>query len=466
MAAQDLNPKGDPVRIPDVLVAKVFEPLWDLYEGSERLRVYRKLRRRQFGPRAELETRRSARLRIVAAHAAARSPFWRARFAKAGIDPAQVRGIADLASLPLLTKADVREHLDDLIAPGHGGGELVAARTGGSTGTALLVYCDRRGVQRRAGAALLADTWSGWRLGGPVAAVWGNPHAPSTWKGRLRRLLKDRSIQLDTMKLDGPAVEEFADRWRSLRPTLLYGHAHSIYLLATMLRERGIRLRPEGVVATSMMLLDHERKVIEEVFDVPATNRYGCEEVSLIACECERHAGLHLNEEHVWVEVLRDDGSPCAPGEDGRIVVTDLTNFGMPMLRYEVGDRGVLAAEPCPCGRPTALLAAVTGRVADFLVAEDGSRVAGISLIENTLTRLPGLEQMQIVQTRRDVVDVNLVEGEGYAGDTERDLVAALRDALGAGVDVRLHPVDAIAREPSGKYRFSICRIAGGDSDV
>lgn len=447
------------MRIPDPIVAGMFEPLWDLYERSVRLRTYRSLRDRQFDPPEALAERRVRRLGRIVRHAAATSPFYRDRFAAAGIDPAAVRDISDLAGLPPLTKADVRANTPGILSRHFSAADLIEARTGGSTGTSLRVYCDRRGVQMRAGAALLADTWSGWRIGRPVAAVWGNPPVPSGPRARLRRLLKDRVIYLDTMKLDRAAVERFAAQWRRLRPGLLYGHAHSIFLLAEMLGERAAELRPDGIVATSMMLLEPERRVIERNFGAPVTNRYGCEEVSLIACECERRRGLHLNSEHAWIEVVRDDGSPCRPGEDGRILVTEFVNFGMPMLRYDVGDRGVLAAEPCPCGRPSPLLAAVTGRTADFLAAADGSRVAGISLIEKTLTRFPGIAQMQIVQPEIAAVDVNLVPGPGFGPETAAAVAGALRSALGNGLTVRFHPVAEIPREPSGKFRFSICLV-------
>jgi len=447
------------LRIPDPVVAAICEPVWDLYEGSVRLRTFRALRDRQFDSPDRLAERRRQRLRAIVGHAAVACPFYRERFAAAGIDPGQVADISDLAALPPLTKAEVRERIDDLVAEDHAPADLVDARTGGSTGTSLLVRCDRRGVQMRAGAALLADTWSGWRPGQPVAAVWGNPHRPAGLRSRIRRWLKDRMIQLDTMRLDAASVDVFVAEWRRLRPGLLYGHAHSLFLLAEMLGAGARGLRPSGIVATSMMLLGPERQVIESVFGVPVTNRYGCEEVSLIACECERHRGLHLNDEHAWIEVVRDDGTPCAPGEDGRILVTEFVNFGMPMLRYEVGDRGVLAAEPCPCGRPSPLLAALTGRTADFLVASDGARVAGISLIENTLTRFEGVAQMQIVQPEPMGIDVNLVVRSGFGPETEAELAAALRSALGTEMAIRFHRVAAIPRERSGKYRFSICLL-------
>jgi len=452
-------------RVPDWFVGLVVEPAWDLYERSVRLDTFRSLARDQFDAPSALARRRAERLNRIVRHAAATSPFHRRRLAEAGIDPAAVRRIGDLAALPVMTKAEVRENLDEILSTDHDRADLVPAKTGGSTGVALHGYCDARGVQQRNGAALLADTWSGWRLGQPVAAVWGNPPAPVTWRNHLRTTLKDRILYLDTMRLDEAAVRGFADGWRRLRPGLLYGHAHSIFLLAEMVEAMGLELRPAGIVATSMMLLQPEREVIERVFGRAVTNRYGCEEVSLIACECERHAGLHVNAEHVAVEVLRDDGTPCAPGEDGRLVITEFINFGMPMLRYEVGDRGVRHDAPCPCGRPHPLLRAVTGRVADFLVAADGSRVAGISLIENTLTRYPGIGQLQVVQESRARLTVNLVRAPSWREETADALAASFRSALGDGdLAVDLNFVDRIPREPNGKYRFSICRIDGGSA--
>ena len=447
------------MKVPDWLVGHVFEPLWDRYEGSERLRTMRELAARQFDAPEALARRRGQRLNAICREAVASTSFWAERFHAAGIDPAGVLTIEDLRDLPLLTKADVRGRLDDLLSTRFAKADLVPAKTGGSTGTALHVYCDARGVQRRNGAALLTDTWSGWRLGQPVAAVWGNPPRAVTFKNKVRTALKDRWIYLDTMKLDEAAVRRFVQQWRAMGPGLLYGHAHSIFLAAEMVRDMGVTLRPQGIVATSMMLLQPEREVIEAVFGVPVTNRYGCEEVSLIASECERHAGMHVNAEHCWVEVLDDDGNECAPGVDGRLVITEFINEGMPMLRYEVGDRGVWHDAPCPCGRPHRLLRGVTGRVADFLVARDGSRVAGISLIENTLTRYPGVAQLQVVQDVPEALTLNYVPGPEWSEDTRRGMEATFQEALGGGLDVRFVALERIPREANGKYRFSICNV-------
>ncbi len=358
------------MRVPDSIVRYLFEPAWDLYEGSTRLRTFRHLRQTQWLNSDQILAASNMKLTAMVCDAVANCPFYRSRFAEAGIDPTKVTSIKDLRGLPLLTKDDIRANIDNILSAAFEKNDLVPAKTGGSTGVALQIYCNRKAVEKRAAAALRSDEWSGWQFGQPLAAVWGNPPVALTLKNKLRSWLKDRVIYLDTMHVDDKAIDTFLAEWKVMRPGLLYGHAHSIFILCDALRDRGLRLHPKGIVATSMMLLESERQVIEEVCGIKVTNRYGCEEVSLIACECEQHLGMHLNSDHNIVEFLRDDGTPCQPGEDGRIVVTELINFGMPMIRYEVGDRGVPSDRVCPCGRGLPLMEHVTGRVADEVQLE------------------------------------------------------------------------------------------------
>src|SRR5262249_582338 len=154
-------------------------------------------------------------------------------------------------------------------------------------------------------------------------------------------------------------------------------------------------IRPRGIISAAMVLHSWERKVIEEVFACPVTNRYGCEEVSLIACECERHEGLHINADGVFGEILRA-GQPAAPWVAGSVVVTDLANYAMPMLRYKVGDVAAFAQNRCSCGRGLPMLERLEGREADYVTTPTGELISGISLTENFAMLVPGIEQLQI----------------------------------------------------------------------
>jgi phenylacetate-CoA ligase len=166
------------------------------------------------------------------------------------------------------------------------------------------------------------------------------------------------------------------------------------------------------------------------------------------------------------VEVLRGDGRPAAPGEEGDIVVTDLLNRGMPLIRYRVGDVGVLSGKPCSCGRSLPILETVTGRSADFLVTPRGVLVAGVSLVERTLTAIPGLEQLQIIQEKIDEVVLNVVGDEAYSPETERALLREMRVALGDGVQLRIARISRIEQERNGKYRFAISKVQNAYQDV
>jgi phenylacetate-CoA ligase len=449
------------VRIPDFIISFFTEPLWDLYEKSVRLQTVSFLKKNQFCSAGVLQTRREIKLGKLLRHAYQTSPFWRRRLDLAGIKPKDKMSIADISRLPLLTKNDVRNDAQSIMSSSYKIEELSKATTGGSTGIALEIWCDKLGIEKRNGAAIHADKWSGWKFGQPHAAVWGNPPKPKTLKNKIRRIFKDRVIYLDTMSVSEESVRQFAKEWQKLTPGLLFGHAHSIYLLATIVKKLKLKLKIDGIIATSMMLIDKERKVIEDVFGVPVTNRYGCEEVSLIACECEQHNGLHINEEHIFLELLRDDGTHCEPGENGRVIVTELINYGMPMIRYETGDMAILKGSKCQCGRPTKLLESVTGRVADFLIAENGASVAGISLIENSLTKYSGIEQMQVVQKQVDQVLLRVVKSEQWDDSLLNILVKVFCDALGSNCNIDIEFCDTIPRETSGKYRFSICEVTG-----
>lgn len=441
------------------LPKRVFHPLLDLKRGSIRLKAWRALQRTQWKTRDALEAQQWERLCAIVRYAHDHCDYYRELFRQHRIDP-DIDSPQAFRRIPWLTKATIASETDRLIAGGYRKQDLVTARTGGSTGTALQIYFDRRWQEVRTADAMRADGWASWELGMKTAAVWGNPPVPTTWRDRILSAAIERTIYLDTMNLSPKSMADFVARWRKFRPDIVFGHAHSIFMFAKYVRDQGIRdLRAKGIVSTSMMLLESERSVIEHVFGCKVTNRYGCEEVGLIACECERHEGMHLNIEHLYIEFLDEHGEPVKPGQEGLIVVTDLYNRGMPLIRYRVEDVGVPSDRECSCGRGLPLMERVTGRTADFLKRRDGSQVAGVSLVERTLTAIPGIEQMQIVQEELEHLTINLVVADRYDASGEAALRRELGSVFGDGVTIDLRYVERLGQERSSKYRFSICKV-------
>ncbi len=437
----------------------IFYPLWELKDRATRLRTLRELERSQWLAAEKIRKLQWEKLKAMVAYSYASCPYYRQLLDTQGIS-SSIDTVEMFRRIPILTKKDIREHGERLLSIYYRKEELIEVRTGGSTGKALRVYVDLRCQETRNAAAMRSDRWAGWDMGSMTAAIWGNPPVHRTIKSILRNLLLDRVVYLDTMNLNAESMSAFVAILRRKQPRVIYGHSHSIFMFACFLRDNGISdIRPKGIISTSMMLLEPERDVIETTFNCKVTNRYGCEEVGLIGCECEQHRGMHINDDHVFVEIIKADGTPAKTGEEGAVVVTDLTNFGMPMIRYRVEDVGVAAERLCPCGRGLTLIERVTGRVADFLKRRDGSMVAGVSLVERTLTAIAGIEQMQVVQETLNDLIVYLVRDGNFSVESERQLRAEFTAVFGEAVCLTIHYVDNIPQEKSSKYRFAICRI-------
>jgi phenylacetate-CoA ligase len=442
------------------LIRSALGPLWAKWERSPYLRHYRRLKRSQYDSPEVIRGRQWEAVRNLLVHTYGSVPFYRERFREAGLHPRDFQDLDDFRGFPLLTKADLRNHGERLRSNLFDRDHLICKRTSGSTGVSVEVLVEETSQQFKRACTLRCDEWSGWRFGEPVAMVWGNPeYVKRGWRGRLRNTLLERAIYLDTLKMDTEALARFAQQLQRRQPTLIYGHAHSVFLFAEYVRRTGLPgIRPRGVITTAMVLHNWQRRTIEEVFGCPVTNRYGCEEVSLIACECEQHHGLHINAEGVYVEVLRD-GLTAAPGEPGSVVVTDLRNRAMPILRYQVGDVAVLSERQCPCGRGLPLLERLEGREADYVVTAAGEMISGISLTENFALHVPGLAQLQIIQETVLRFLFRIVRGPDFGPASLQRIGELVAERFGPDVVHKIEFVDAIPQEPSGKYRFCISRV-------
>lgn len=442
------------------LVGQSLYRLWDVWEQMPRMRRFDALQKSQWHNAAKHRTLQEQRLTQLLEHVFKHSPYYgqvakRLNISLEGQDP-----FAVLDQFPITRKMHIRENWDQLQASNYKAEELLSSKTGGSTGMALQLRFDRRCEAYRNAAALRSDYWGGFRPGMRRGALWGGPPQAVTWRQKIRSAWHDRTFYLDTIAMDDMSVQRFAAEWRRQQGQALFGHAHSIYMLAVFLEKMAITdIKPQAIISTSMMLLEPERKLIERVLNCKVQDRYGCEEVGLIATQCDQFGNLHVNEDDLVVEILGEDDQPVRPGETGRVIVTDLNNYGMPLLRYQVEDMAQLAKQSCSCGRCGMQLSKITGRVADFLHKSDGSLVAGVSVVERTLTEVPGISQMQLVQHQLDYFEVNLVAAPSFNGKAAADLVQRLRAIFGQHCRFEINRVERLSQTSSGKYRFAICKL-------
>lgn len=445
--------------LPSFLIRHAIAPLWAYHERSPYLRICRDLKANE---RMSLDERLDVQWKMLVSiicHASGKCRYYQQKFKENDFRPEALQSWDDLKHLPILTKDDIRENPLSMLAEGEIIKNLIPRKTSGSTGVSLNFFVKDREFQFKRGVTVYRDEWTGWKLGDWRAMVWGNPSYLENWRSRLRNSFLERMFSLDTLKMNEAMMHDFYKEISIKKPSLLFGHAHSLYLFADFWKKNGYPLyKFKGILSTAMVLHDYERALCEEIFQTPVFNRYGCEEVSMIASECEAHEGLHINTDNLIVEILKD-GREAEPGEEGMLIITDLTNLAMPFIRYQVGDLAIPSSKVCSCGRTYPLLERISGRVADYLLTPGGEWVSGISLTENFATLIPGLKQVQIVQEDRESVLLRIVKGGEFGESSLQEIKNLIEKRFGPRMNFNLEFVDLLLPEPSGKYRFSICKL-------
>ncbi len=437
------------------LIRNVIHPLWAKRTHPAYARYLREFERNQYLDPAELRTLQMQRLRQQLIHAYRYVPFYRHRMTEAGLTPLDIQTHDDLSLLPVLTKRDIQDHQDMLVASNIPAAKRARNQTGGSTGSPLQFYVDLERSDSRMASTARHDRWAGIRPGDWTARLWGAtmdvgecPAPPSAW----RQTLLYRSLTLNTSAITDEAMQEYVLLLRRYRPKYMVAYAQAAVVFSDFCRRQGIEdIRFESMVLSAEMLLPGQRNQLEETFGGKVFNRYGCREVSVIASECEYHTGLHVNADALLVEV---ESTPNLPAGMGRILVTDLLNRSMPLIRYEIGDLATLEMTQCSCGRSLPLLGRIEGRLTDFLKLPSQRLVSGVALLTFVVAPLREVRQVQFLQRDPTHVTLKVVAGHGYGAHTEQELRRRLRPYLGDQIELTIALTDSIASEPSGKYRY------------
>jgi phenylacetate-CoA ligase len=197
--------------------------------------------------------------------------------------------------------------------------------------------------------------------------------------------------------------------------------------------------------------------LIESVLGCRLFEHYGSREFGMIAAECEHHQGLHMNPLAAYVEGISLSGT--GPGELQEILVTDLLNYGMPLIRYRVNDCAVLETGLCSCGRGYPMIQEITGRTTDVFRLGNGDAVPGVALTNRVLQTCPALRKVQVIQETIENFRVRYVAGSDCTPAVLDGLLINLRNFIPHPAKWTFERVTDIEREPSGKTRFCISRV-------
>ena len=419
-------PAASPTRLADA--GRALVGLWSLWHAQ----------RTQWRSPEQLQAWQGKRLGALVRHAHETVPFYRRLYDRERVDPAAIRSLADLAQLPIVTKAQLQAELeDDLLSRDRRKSALVSSITSGSTGRPFRTYRDPWLERWRAGYLLRALGTAGYRLGDRLLMVVERAERPGTGWTRWRKLT-----------FYDPVDHVLAEINR-LRPAIVYGYVSVLRQVVRLAQERGVAIhRPKAVVTVSETLDPITRQRLGDGFGAPVFDIYGSIEMGVIAWECQAHDGYHVAEDSVLLETLAADrGSQ-------RLILTNLNNEAMPLIRYDQGDFALSGdGPPCPCGRRFRRLAAIQGRVMDSIVRPDGSHVPPFS-VTSAISEIPGVRRFQIVQEPSGMLMVRVENARPLSaeitGQIERDLGAV----LGPGMRIATEAVTSLEPPPGVKFRL------------
>lgn len=423
--------------------------------------AFQHLDQTQWWSREQLEQYQVGRLQSLVTHCARHVPYYRELFAKHKIVAEQVRTLADYRHLPILTRSTYQDQVDSFFAEQLPEATLLTdvRTTSGTSGVSIKVQ-QTNVVGAWWLAFYLRDLeWCGLDPREPIAGIRTLKLPTPELEQKFREGLRSPNWNSSLAPLieSGPAfgMDLSQDPQRQLewllkiQPTYLLSYPSNLDYLATLLRERGVRIPNLRRIQTYAETLDDSvRENIETAFGVPVLNLYSCVEAGYLASPCPSGSGLHVHAENVILEVLDDSGLPCPVGQPGRVVLTTLRNFATPLLRYEILDDATLG--DCSCGRGLPLLTRVGGKRRPNLWLPDGRRRTSVQLVE-AFRAIDGIRQIQVIQKQVDRVEIRVATNSSWTEQSEVEIRQAVSKFFEAPIQADVRQYDFLPRPPGGK---------------
>jgi phenylacetate-CoA ligase len=446
-----------PVALQEVGLDLYARRLDRLYYGPGYQAWCGEFRQRREWPLAKIEAWQHQRLTELVELAATKVPYYRTRWR--GVDWPSVRSAESLAALPRLDKQEVRQNEDAFLVEGSDPKALWVETTSGTTGTSLRVYWPTSMLPRwwaLVEVAVRHPAGVGQHVPramiGGRAIVRGSTARPPYW--RFNRFW--RQLYLSAYHISKTTAAGYIAAIREYRVEWLTGYGSAIAALAQQALESGVPPLPlRAVIVSGDTVTLAMRRSIEQFFRCPCFDHYGQSEGVGMAMECS-HGRMHVIPDVGIVEITRDDGTACAPGEVGEIVATTLMNDAMPLIRYRMGDYAAWAStQQCRCGDPNPIIQNLEGRLDDYLVTADGRRIGKVFMATTPSARI---HSAQIVQDRPGHAYLLVRPSHGYRAS---DAVAFRGDILGriGSFDFDIVEVAEIPRTPQGKTTL-VVRLA------
>lgn len=445
------------------------------YPGDTRT-ILRHLQNMQWWPADVMQRHQFELLEELVRHAYRTVPFYRERFDAAGLSIEEVTSPDRWHAVPLLTREDIQtagKSLHSQNVPGEHG-QISQQWTGGSTGKPVMVLTtDLTGNFWRANS-IREHQWQRRDFRQKMAVIRHVPsggaeppegHRLPNWGVATVGLIETGPCAVLNVK---STVDQQAAWLTREQPAYLQTYPSLVYELAGRFADSS-RCLPSlrQVLSFGEVLEPKVREMCRRAWKTEVVDAYSSNEVGHIAIECSEGGTYHIQSEHLLVEIFDDEGKPCRPGDVGRVILTTLYNYAMPLIRYDIGDYAQVG-KPCSCGRKLPTLSRILGRQRNMFVLPSGEKRwpgLDVDLVAAFGGRLP-IRQFQAIQRRLDEIEVKLVVARRLEPAEEQAIRTMLDNWFGHRFEVRFTYVDEIPRSPTGKFEDFRCDLAADDSKI
>ncbi|MFA6197906.1 MAG: phenylacetate--CoA ligase family protein [Patescibacteria group bacterium] len=425
----------------------------------------------EYRPPAEIASYQTDCLRQIIIHAYHNVPYYSHVLKDAGVILSNDKiDLSRYSYLPVLTKDIIKNEFANLQSRDSANRHPYPNSSGGSSGTPLKITQDRAYHEWNVANSIYYKTFAKQAIGQSELRLWGSERdleiGHEKISTRLRNWLYHRR-EINAFRMTPTDMVKYAADWNCFRPRWIESYVDAMYEFANFFEVNHISMHtPVGILTSAGTLYPFMKEKIEQVFGCPVINRYGSREVGGIACSCPGGQGLHLSAWNSFVEILNDDLRPIAAGQMGRVYVTTLHNYSMPLLRYDIGDLAEYALSGCTCGRGTPLLAKVHGREMTVFRTRDKTIVPAEFFIHyiGVVFNQGSINKFQVVQKDYDQICINVVtKNQASVTALAPDVEHTIRRAMGSDCKVDWNFVDDIPRLSSGKYLYVVSELKPPD---
>lgn len=413
--------------------------------------------------REKLEKYQEKKLRRLLLHSFHKVPYYHELLLNSKVVINGRIKLDNFDKIPILTKSIIRQESQRLKSRDISKRKWYYNSSGGSTGEPIRFVQDSNYSDWNIANKIYYKTFVQQRIGDKELRLWGSERDILEGRDqlsiRLRNWVYNRK-EFNAFRMSDTHMARFFKEWNKFQPRWIEAYVQSIYEFGKFIKRNNLRVySPKGVLTAAGILYPDMKKLIHEVFNCRVFNRYGSREVGDIACSCPKGDNLHISMWNQYIEILDNNLKSVKPGKSGKVCVTNLNNYSMPLIRYDIGDIAEVPKKGvCECGRKTRMIKSIKGREVHIFKTSKGELIDG-EYFTHLFYLKDWVKKFQVIQQKIDAIEIKIVLAQTKNQKDITYIDDAIRKVMGENCKIQWNFVRAIPPFKSGKYLYTISKL-------